>query len=80
VVLRNELSRIGLRPDGLIPIPGKASALCDMVLDAGGGHFTDVANMDVVESLKGKTVSLSLFTINRTNRPIRVGHSKVEPV
>jgi len=50
-------------PGGLIPILGKASALCNMVLDAEGGLFTDVADMDIIESLKGKAVSLSPFTI-----------------
>jgi len=61
-VLRNELSRIGMRTDGLITIPGKASAVCNMVLDTGGGLITGVADMDIIESLEGKAVSLFPFT------------------
>jgi pseudouridine-5'-phosphate glycosidase/pseudouridine kinase len=62
-VLQNELSRIGMRTDGLIPIPGKASAVCNMVLDTEGGLLTGVADMDITESLEAKAVSLSPFTI-----------------
>lgn len=61
-VLRNGLSRIGMRTDGLIPIPGKASAVCNMVLDTEGGLITGVADMDIIESLEGEAVSLPLFT------------------
>ena len=57
-VLRNELSRIGMRMDGLIPIPGKASSVCNMVLDTEGGLITGMADMDIIESLEGDTVSL----------------------
>ena len=57
-VLRNGLSRIGMRTDGLIPIPGKASSVCNMVLDTEGGLITGVADMDIIESLEGDTVSL----------------------
>ena len=60
-VLRNELSRIGMRTDGLIAIPGEASAVCNMVLDTGGGLITGVADMDIIESLESKAVSYSLF-------------------
>ena len=59
-VLRNELSRIGMRTDGLIPIPGKASSVCNMMLDTEGGLITGVADMDIIESLEGDTVSLPL--------------------
>ena len=61
-VLRNELSRMGMRTDGLIPVSGKASAVCNIVLDTEGGLITGVADMDVIESLEGKTVSPSPFT------------------
>ena len=61
-VLRNELSRTGMRTDGLIPVFGKASAVCNIVLDTEGGLVTGVADMDIIESLEGQTVSLSLFT------------------
>lgn len=61
-ILRNELSRTGMRTDGLIPVSGKASAICNMVLDTEGGLVTGVADMDIIESLEGKTVSLPLFT------------------
>lgn len=61
-VLRNELSRTGMRTDGLIPILGKASAVCNMVLDTEGGLVTGVADMDIIESLESKTVNISLFT------------------
>ena len=57
-VLRNELSRMGMRTDGLITIPGQASAVCNMVLDTEGGLITGVANMDIIESLDGETVGL----------------------
>jgi pseudouridine-5'-phosphate glycosidase/pseudouridine kinase len=57
-VLWNELSRIGMRTDGLIPIPGSTSAVCNMVLDTEGGLVTGVADMDIIESLEGKTVGL----------------------
>lgn len=60
-VLRNELSRMGMRTDGLIPVSGKASAVCNIVLDTEGGLVTGVADMDVIESLEGKTVGPSLF-------------------
>lgn len=62
-VLRNELSRIGMRTDGLISTPGKASAVCNMVLDTEGGLITGVAGMDIIESLEGKTVSHFPFTV-----------------
>jgi len=52
-----------MRPDRLILILGKAFALCDMVLDAGEGIFTDVADMDIIESPKCKAVSVSPFII-----------------
>lgn len=57
-VLRNELSRIGMRINGLIPILGKASAVCNMVLDTEGGLVAGVADMDIIESLEGRAVSL----------------------
>ena len=62
-LLQNELSWIGMGPDRLIPIVRKASTLRNVVLDAGGGIFTDVADMDIIESLKGKAASLSPFTV-----------------
>jgi len=79
-VLRNELLRIGMRTDGLITIPGEASAVCNMVLDTGGGLITGVADMDIIESLEGNTVSLSPSQPNYTNHCIRVGHGTVESV
>ena len=60
-VLWDELSRVGMRVDGLILDPGKTSAVCNMVMDAGGGLITGVADMDIIESLEGKAVSLSIF-------------------
>ena len=57
-VLRNELSRMGIRTDGLITIPGQASAVCNMVLDTEGGLITGVADMDIIESLDSETVGL----------------------
>ena len=63
VVLRDELSSIGMRTDGLIPAPGKASAVCNIVLDTEGGLITGVADMDIIESLEGKAVSLSHFVV-----------------
>ena len=62
-VLRNELSLIGMRTDGLILAPGKASAVCNMVLDTEGGLITGVADMDIIESLEGKAVSPPCFVI-----------------
>ena len=74
-VLQNELSRIGMRTDGLIPILGKASAVCNMVLDTEGGLITGVADMDIIESLEGKAVSLSPPSqLNRANHCIRPGY------
>lgn len=60
-VLRDELSRIGMRTDGLILDPGKASAACNMVMDAGGGLIAGVADMHIIESLEGKAVNLSIL-------------------
>lgn len=62
-VLRNDLSLIDMRTDGLILAPGKPSAVCNMVLDTGGGLITGVADMDIIESLEGKAVSPSHFVI-----------------
>lgn len=62
-VLRGELSRVGMRTDGLILTPGKTSAVCNMVLDTEGGLITGVADMDIIESLEGKAVSVSSFPI-----------------
>jgi len=62
-VPRNELSRTGVKIDGLIPIPGKACAVCDMVLDTEEGILTGVADMDIIESLEGEAVSLSPLTL-----------------
>jgi len=56
-VLRDELSLIGMRTDGLILAPGKSSAVCNMVLDTEGGLITGVADMDIIESLEGNAVS-----------------------
>jgi len=63
-VLRNELSLIGMRTDGLILAPGGTSAVCNMVLDTEGGLITGVADMDIIESLEGKAVSLSRSMID----------------
>lgn len=57
-VLHDELSRIGMRTDGLIIDSGKASAVCNMVMDTGGGLITGVADMHIIESLEGNAVSL----------------------
>ena len=62
-VLRSELSRIGMRTDGFIAIPRKISDVCNMMLDTEGGLLTSVADMDIIESLEGKAVSPSPFTI-----------------
>jgi pseudouridine-5'-phosphate glycosidase/pseudouridine kinase len=61
-VLREELSRMGMRTDGLILVPEKASAVCNMVMNTEGGLITGVADMDIIESLEGKAVSFSPFT------------------
>ena len=58
-VLRNQLSLTGMRTDGLILASGKASAVCNMVLDTEGGLITGVADMDIIESLEGNAVSPS---------------------
>lgn len=63
-VLRNELSLLGMRTDGLISTPGEGSAVCNMVLDTEGGLITGVADMNIIESLDGKTVSLPHLVIN----------------
>lgn len=55
-VLRDELSRIGMRTDGLISTPEKTSAVCNMVMDTEGGLIAGVADMDIVESLEGKAI------------------------
>lgn len=60
-ILWDELSRIGMRTDGLILDPLKASAMCNMVVDTGGGLITGVADMHIIESLEGKAVSLSIL-------------------
>lgn len=65
-VLRDELSRIGMRTDGLISAPEEASAVCNMVMDTEGGLIAGVANMDIIESLEGKEVNLSAIR-NSTN-------------
>ena len=62
-VMRNELWRIGMRTNGLIPIPGKASDVRNVALDTEGGLITGVADMGIIESLEGKAIGLSLFTI-----------------
>ena len=65
-VMRDGLSRIGMRTDGLISTRDKASAVCNMVMDTEGGLITGVADMDIIESLEGKAVSLSAIR-NSTN-------------
>jgi pseudouridine-5'-phosphate glycosidase/pseudouridine kinase len=70
-VLRNELSRIGMRTDGLILAPGGVSAACSIVLDAEGGLIAGVADMNIIESLEGKEVNL--FTLYKT-RPYSTPH------
>lgn len=72
-VLRDELSRIGIRTDGLIPIPGGASAVCNIMLDTEGGLITGVADMDIVESLEGEAVSISPPESNHTDHHTCVG-------
>ena len=81
-VLRNELSLLGMRTDGLILAPGKTSAVCNMVLDTEGGLITGVADMDIIESLEGKAVSSShsVSRSNYANHSICTGCRTVEPV
>ena len=80
-VLQDELSRIGMRTDGLIPNPGKASAVCNMVMDAGGGLIAGVADMHIIESLEGKVVSIYILRKSIiTSTLIHVGYQTVESV
>lgn len=57
-VLQDELSRMGMRTEGLILNPGTASAVCNMVLDAEGGLITGVADTHIAELLEGTMVNL----------------------
>ena len=52
-----------MRPDGLILIHGKASTVCNTVLDTEAGLLTGVADMDIIESLEGHAVCLSPSTV-----------------
>ena len=60
-VLQDEISRMGMRTEGLILNPGTTPAVCNMVLDAGGGLITGVADMHITELLEGTTVNLFIF-------------------
>jgi pseudouridylate synthase / pseudouridine kinase len=59
-ILQDEFSRIGMRTDGLILDPEKASAVCNMVMDTEGGLITGVADMHITELLEGTEVSRSM--------------------
>jgi len=61
--LQNELSRTGMRTGGSVPIPGEVSATCNIVPNTEEGLLASVADIDIIESLEGKAVSLSSFTL-----------------
>jgi len=55
-VLFDGMHRIGMRTDGLLPIPGVRSAVCNMVLDSAGNLTGGVADMDIIQLLDSQTV------------------------
>ncbi|KAI6047678.1 indigoidine synthase A-like protein [Pisolithus marmoratus] len=56
---------MGMRTDGLSLIPGRHSAVCNVVLDAQGGLETGIADMGLPQLWKGSEV----FPVLREHRP-----------
>lgn len=59
-LLKEQMQRIGMRTDGLISSGVQSTAVCNMVLDNQGGLVTGVADMDIIQSLSGPSVSANL--------------------
>lgn len=60
-ILSDEMKRVGLRVDGLKVVGGGGgevrTAACSLVLDCEGGLESGVADMEIVEGMKGDDVS-----------------------
>lgn len=58
-VISNHMDGMGMRTDGLVVrAEGARSAVCNMVLDSGGNLIGGVADMDIIQSLKGDQVGM----------------------
>lgn len=80
-VLQDELSQMGMRIDGLVLDTEKASAVCNMVIDAGGGLITGVADMHIIESLESGVVRFFCPSqIDHTEYLFYLGYRAVESV
>jgi pseudouridylate synthase / pseudouridine kinase len=60
-LMHDETARIGMRTDGLVEVPSARTAVCNMVLDGKGDLVSGVADMDVVDELKGDIVGISIL-------------------
>lgn len=58
-VISDHMDGMGMRTDGLVVrAEGARSAVCNMVLDSGGNLIGGVADMDIIQSLKGDQVGM----------------------
>lgn len=57
-ILAGEITRLGMRNDGLIVVP-KRTAVCNMVLDSEGALVGGVADMDITTDISPELASLS---------------------
>ncbi|KAH6917520.1 indigoidine synthase A family protein [Coprinopsis sp. MPI-PUGE-AT-0042] len=58
-MMTEEISRLGMRNDGLIVHSGRTS-VCNMVLDSEGGLVGGVADMDITQQVPAETILLEL--------------------
>ena len=62
-ILQERLKALGMRTDGLISTDLHSSAVCNMILDREGGLVTGIADMDIIQSLDGQSVSGAISTV-----------------
>jgi len=57
-LLSEETRILGMRTDGLIPVDGGRSPVCNLLLERSGGLRAGVADMDLVRNMDAHTASL----------------------
>lgn len=56
-IISDEMDSVRMRIDGLVKKAGTRSAVCNMILDAGGSLTRGIADMDNIKNLRGDEVS-----------------------
>jgi pseudouridine-5'-phosphate glycosidase/pseudouridine kinase len=84
-MLMGQMEAMGMRTDGLIKIESEDSsasstrtAVCNMVLDQGGGLVGGVADMDIINSMQPQSVRTALDPLSlSTNHMLCIGTGQV---